>query len=54
MDLSGNQQQLLRQWLSPGSLQAGGKSLEWRHNERYGVSNHRCLDRLLSRVLGRR
>ena len=26
-------------------------SLQWRHNERDGVSNHRCLDGLLSRLL---
>ena len=28
--------------------------LHWRHNERDGVSNHRCLDRLLSRLVRRR
>ena len=27
--------------------------LEWRHNERYGVSYHRHLDRLLSRLFRR-
>ena len=28
--------------------------LQWRYNERDGVSNHRCLDCLLSRLFGRR
>ena len=31
-----------------------GGTLEWRHNERYGVSNHRRLDCLLSRLFRRR
>ena len=29
-------------------------SLQWRHNERDGVSNHRCLDGLLNRLFRRR
>ena len=29
-------------------------ALEWRHNESDGVSNHRCLDCLLSRLFKRR
>ena len=29
-------------------------SLQWRHNERDGVSNHRCLECLLNRVFWRR
>ena len=29
-------------------------SLQWRHNERDGVSNHRCLDCLLNRLFRRR
>ena len=29
-------------------------TLQWRHNERDGVSNHRCLDCLLNRLLRRR
>ena len=29
-------------------------SLEWRHNERHGVSNHRVLDCLLDRLFRRR
>ena len=31
-----------------------GTSLQWRHNERDGVSNHRRLDYLLKRLLSRR
>ena len=30
----------------------GGKTLQWRHNERHGVSNHLRLDGLLNRFLG--
>ena len=30
------------------------KILQWRHNERDGVPNHRCLDCLLSRLFRRR
>ena len=30
------------------------ESLQWRHNERNGVSNHRRLDCLLNRLLRRR
>ena len=29
-------------------------SLQWRHNERYGVSNHRCLEGLLDLLFRRR
>ena len=36
---------------SPGSL---SKSLQWRHNERNGVSNHRRYDCLLNRLFRRR
>ena len=31
-----------------------GQTLQWRHNESDGVSNHRCLDCLLSRLFRRR
>ena len=30
------------------------ETLQWRHNERDGVSNHRCLDCLLSRLFRHR
>ena len=29
-------------------------TLQWRHNERNGISNHRRLDCLLNRLFGRR
>ena len=31
-----------------------GTTLQWRHNERDGVSNHRCLDCILNRLFRRR
>ena len=31
-----------------------GITLQWRHNERDGVSNHRCIDALLNRLFWRR
>ena len=41
----------------PGDLHcnfSSGSSLQWRHNERDGVSNHRCIDCLLNRLFKRR
>ena len=37
-----------------GIFSAISKILQWRHNERDGVSNHRCLDGLLNRLFRRR
>ena len=37
-----------RQW--QGAVKC---SLQWRHNERDGVSNHRCVDRILHRLFRR-
>ena len=41
----------------PGGLYcdySSGSSLQWRQNERDGVSNHRCIDCLLNRLFRRR
>ena len=44
---------MLRWWQWP-RLFSGALSLQWRHNERDGVSNHRCLDCFLNRLFRRR
>ena len=36
-----------------GLVQEQIHSLQWRHNERYSVTNHRCLDCLLNRLFRR-
>ena len=41
-------------WSSPVTIVYCQSSLKWRHNERYGVSNHRRLDCLLNRLFRRR
>ena len=44
---------MLRWWQWP-CLFSGALSLQWRHNERNGVSTHRCLDCFLNRLFRRR
>ena len=47
---------MLNHWyeVPVGRHSCKGDTLQWRHNEHDGISNHRCLDCLLNRVLRHR